>query len=238
MHARMIGIGLAAATALVATAAVAGGGNGTPDRIVACQKAGGYLRVVDSASRCRRGRRSSTWNVRGPPGPRSRRRCQALPAPPDLKVPRVVLDRQGQPGRPAPRETPAPRIAGPFRATGSRARKVNPARQGPAGPRGHQARGSTRSPISTDRRAPSRRGHPGRSTSPRTRVTTSSSSASVGHRRHPRRLRLRRRPRRPAETSSSTRSTTTRSAPTPASWSGSRTSATRRRASTASPSSS
>lgn len=118
----MIWIGLASLTALAASAAVAGGGGGASDaRIVACQKAGGFLRVVDAASRCRRGERVVTWSIRGPAG-------EAGPVGPEGPA-----GLQGDPG-PAGAEGPAG-PQGPPGETGQ-AGAAGPA--GPAGPQGPQ----------------------------------------------------------------------------------------------------
>ncbi len=69
VHPRMLCIGLAALLTLAVSTAVAGGGRGAAEeRIVACQKPGGFLRVVASASRCRAGETVVAWNTRGPAG--------------------------------------------------------------------------------------------------------------------------------------------------------------------------
>lgn len=73
MYARMIGIGLAAAVALVGSATLAAGASERAleeDVITGCQKAGrSFLRIVRDPAACRANERVVRWNVRGPAGP-------------------------------------------------------------------------------------------------------------------------------------------------------------------------
>ena len=71
MHARTVGLGLAGLAALASATVIAGAaaspaGGGV---IVACQKPGGVLRVVDDADECRENEKVVRWNKRGPAGP-------------------------------------------------------------------------------------------------------------------------------------------------------------------------
>lgn len=127
MHARTIGIGLVALAALGVSTAVAGSGAGKNGTIVACQKPGGFLRVVDSASRCRPNEKVLTWNVRGPAGE------QGPPGPAGPAGP------AGPPGPAGPAGEPGPTgPAGPKGADGDPGPAGPPGPQGPPGAQGPQ----------------------------------------------------------------------------------------------------
>jgi hypothetical protein len=143
VHARMIGIGLGALTALAASTALAGGGPLQTDAktIVACQKRHGYLRVVDTASRCRHRERVVTWNVVGPPGqpgpagPPGERGPAGMPGPPGPEGPageEGPAGPEGQQGPAGPQGSPGPQ--GPPGAQGPAGAQGPPGAQGVPGP--------------------------------------------------------------------------------------------------------
>lgn len=120
MYARMIGIGLAAAVALVGSATLAAGASERAleeDVITGCQKAGrSFLRIVRDPAACRANERVVRWNVRGPAGPMG-------PAGPT------------GPAGPAGPTGPAG-AAGPVGAQGQRGEQGLAGPVGPAGPAG------------------------------------------------------------------------------------------------------
>ena len=125
MHARIIGIPLAALAALAGSAALATGSTTAHEgaEIVACQKPGGsFLRVVHDASQCDHGDRVVTWNVQGPAGPAG---------------PAGVQGAQGPAGPAGPAGPKGD--AGPAGAQGA---------QGPAGPQGPQGAQGPQGPAS------------------------------------------------------------------------------------------
>ena len=170
VHSRMIGIALVGLAALGVSTALAGGGKGTTDgRIVACQKNGGFLRIVDSASRCRQSERVVIWNIRGPAGENGPAGPAGPPGPavqPDLRAcrsegragtarnarsPRGRTDRRDRLGDrdlKAPRDRRAPRastaLQGPARTRW--ACRTRLARRRSRRSRGRRARGRTDPP--------------------------------------------------------------------------------------------
>ncbi len=132
MHARIIGIPLAALAALAGSAALATGSTTAHEgtEIVACQKPGGsFLRVVHDASQCDHGDRVVTWNVQGPAGPTG----PAGPAGP--------AGIQGAQGAVGPAGPPGPKgDAGQTGAQGA---------AGPAGPQGPQGAQGPQGPAGT-----------------------------------------------------------------------------------------
>jgi Lamin Tail Domain/Collagen triple helix repeat (20 copies) len=135
VHARTIGIGMAALVTLAGTATLAAGSSevaSQEDEIVACQKrGGGFLRVVRNTSACRAGERVVRWNIHGPagqagpPGP---------PGTPGTAGPAGPPGSQGLPGPAGPIGPASP--AGPAGATGPAGAAGPPGPAGPAGPQG------------------------------------------------------------------------------------------------------
>ena len=196
VHSRMIGIALVGLAALVSRPrSPAAAREATDGRIVACQKNGGFLRIVENASGCRATERVVTWNMRGPAGetaPGSGRAARPSgsgrrsgPAGPrgSTRPTRGEHGQEGQRGRRACRAS-----------TARQDRKGRRALPVPPGPAGASLRRSPRS-----RALPAR----GRTTRPaRSRFTTRGQRRRDPLRRGqpPPRLRLHR-PRRPRRTS-------------------------------------
>jgi len=122
VHARVIGIGIAALGLLTGVGSLTAGAATADDpaTITACQKPGGsFLRVVAHASECIDNEQVVTWNVRGPEGP---------PGPPGPSGPAGPAGPQGEQGPAGP--------AGPTGAAGPQGQAGPAGLQGPAGPQG------------------------------------------------------------------------------------------------------
>jgi len=133
VHARTIGIGLAALAALMGSTALAGAGGAADGdgMIVACQKPGGsFLRVVRDASQCQHGEQVVMWNMRGPQGP---------PGPAGAAGPAGAPGPQGEQGPAGPQGQQGPQgEQGPAGQQGSQGPAGQQGPQGAAGPSGPQ----------------------------------------------------------------------------------------------------
>ncbi len=121
---------VAAAAALVAAGALAGGDRAQQDLqlqvIHACaKKRAGLLRLVRADGRCRPSERPISWNAQGPPGPQGATGPQGPPGPPGPQGPEGPEGPQGPEGPPGPQGLPGPQ--GPAGPPGP------PGPQGPAG---------------------------------------------------------------------------------------------------------
>jgi large repetitive protein len=123
-------MGIAALVTLTGTATLAAGASALTgdDVITACQKRGGYLRIVRDASACRSGERVVRWNMRGPQGP------AGPPGPAGPRGDQGPAGEQGAPGSTGPAGPAGPAGSpGPAGAAGP-AGPAGPV--GPAGPQG------------------------------------------------------------------------------------------------------
>jgi Collagen triple helix repeat (20 copies) len=124
VHLRTIAVGLIAAGVLGSGVAMAGGEPYVPssDTITVCHKSGGKdIRLVSDASKCPRGERALTWNIKGPAGPSGAVGAPGAAGPAGPPGPQGPAGEPGEDG-----EAGAVGPAGPAGA------------QGPAGPQGPQ----------------------------------------------------------------------------------------------------